>query len=656
MSVLAALEVAPATDDLMTGYCAFVGGLPCGAQGKRLRLRAAERFSERFEDMAAWMRRSTPARLTDLERTGAWPFVTWCFVSGAVIPDVDFLGARAKGAHFWAWAVAHPADVVRTREVATALSWKPAWAEQVCRMQLAFVCLTSGVDLDGLDEAVLGAFAEAVRAAPSITANHRQVVLSRHAALVQVCFQLALVRSAPPHPNRRPRTPAERAVGIPQPTIRDVVARYLTTIATTLRPTTVRDKAENLELFFVWLDAQHPEVVHLCDLTRGVVEEFLIWNHGRPSRGRRRLGEPVSISRQHQAVSVLRTFVNDLIFWEWPDRPVRPLVHSGDLPKLLDHVPRALTPTVDLSLMAGVARLDDVAARSAIRILRGTGMRLGELLELELDCLLDFSGRGTWLRVPIGKLGTERTVPVDDETLAAFDDWMGHRGRQRAVPHPRTGRPADLLFLIRGRKMGEGRVRKGLAEAVRLAGITDQRGEPLHVTPHQLRHTYGTTLINGGMSLQALMALLGHVTPEMTLRYAHLASDTIKDAYDDAMAKVRSRRPVFVAGAGGSFVPDRVQWLHAEMLKTRLTGGYCARHPAAGPCPYANVCEQCDNFAPGQEFTGTLGSQLADVVELRDDAASRGWDSEADRHARVIESLQSHLDRLERNAPRPASG
>jgi site-specific recombinase XerD len=651
MSALVALEPALPTDDLMSGYRRFVGDLDCGAQGKRLRLRAAERFAQRFGDMAAWMRRSTPARLTDLERTGAWPFVTWCFVSGAIVPDVDLLGGRVKGSHLSAWALAHPIEVARAREVATALSWKPAWAEQVCRMQLAFVCLTSGVGLDGLDADVIGTFAEAVRAAPSITANHRRVVLSRHAALVQVCFPLGLVSLAPPHPNHRPRTPAERADGTPQPVIRDVVARYLTTIATTLRPTTVHDKAENLELFFVWLDAEHPEIVRLRDLTRGVVEEFLAWNHGRPSRGRRRRGEPVSVSRQHQAVSVLRTFIDDLIFWEWPDRPPRPLVHSSDLPKLLHHVPRALTPTVDLALMAGVAQLDDVAARSAIRILRGTGMRLGELLELELDCLLDFPSRGTWLRVPIGKLGTERTVPLDDETLAAFDEWMARRGRQRAVPHPRTGLPADLLFLIRGRKMGEGRVRKGLAQAVRLAGITDHRGQPLHVTPHQLRHTYGTALINGGMSLQALMALLGHVTPEMTLRYAHLASDTIRDAYDDAMTKVRSRRPVFVAGTGGAFVPDRVQWLHAEMLKSRLTGGYCARHPAAGPCPYANVCEQCDNFAPGKEFTGVLGAQLADVVALRDDAADRGWAAEADRHARVIESLQGHLNRLERNTP-----
>jgi integrase len=120
-------------------------------------------------------------------------------------------------------------------------------------------------------------------------------------------------------------------------------------------------------------------------------------------------------------VSVLRTFINDLIFWQWPDRPARPLLHISDLPRLLEHVPRALTPTDDLALMAAVARLEDVAAHGAIRIFRGTALRLGELLDLEIDCLLDFSGRGTWLRVPVGKFDTERAVPLDEETLSAFD-------------------------------------------------------------------------------------------------------------------------------------------------------------------------------------------------------------------------------------------
>lgn len=71
--------------------------------------------------------------------------------------------------------------------------------------------------------------------------------------------------------------------------------------------------------------------------------------------------------------------------------------------------------------MAAVNELADPFARHGLTILRGTGMRLGELLDLELDCLWDSSARGAWVKVPLGKLGTERTVPLDEPTLAAFD-------------------------------------------------------------------------------------------------------------------------------------------------------------------------------------------------------------------------------------------
>ncbi len=642
--------IAPEFGDLLGRYQGFVNTLDRGFEDKRLRLRSARSFLSRFDDLDAWMRRSTSARLVDLQRTKAWPFVTWCCVSGVIVPDVDLIGAHGAGAHFSAWATAHAPEVCRARAAGIELSWSEAWLDQVCRMQLAFVCLTMNVDLEELNDEVLELFATRLHEAPSINTNRRRVFEGRHHALTRVCYQLGLARVAPEHPNHRTRTIAHHTQAIPQPEINDAVTRYLETVSTTLRPKSVDDKAQNLVLFFTWLADTHPEISRLAGLNRRIVEEFLVWNHGRLSRGRRNRGEPVSVTRQHQAVSVLRTFTNDLIFWEWPDRPARPLVHTSDLPKLAEHVPRALTPTDDLALMAAVADLEDVAARSAIRILRGTGLRLGELLELEIDCLLDFTGRGTWLRVPVGKLDTERTVPLDDDTLEAFDEWTARRGRQRAVPHPRTRRPADLLFMIGGRPIGGSRVRKGLTTAVALAGLTDQRGRPLHVTPHQLRHTYGTTLINAGMSLQALMALLGHVTPEMTLRYAHLASDTVRTAYDAAMVKARARQPILVADQRGSVVSNKVEWLHEEMLKTRLAGGLCSRHLAAGACSYANICEQCDNFVTVPEFSDTLETQLADIVTLRNDAVTRGWGSEVERHGRVIENLERQVGHLKRKA------
>ena len=84
------------------------------------------------------------------------------------------------------------------------------------------------------------------------------------------------------------------------------------------------------------------------------------------------------------------------------------------------------------------------------------------------------------------------------------------------------------------------------------------------------------------------------------------------------------------------------------MLKTRVAHGYCSRQLAAEACPYANICEQCDNYVTAPEFIPQLQAQLADVTALRDDAAARGWHTEVARHSRVIASLQAHLHRLKR--------
>ncbi len=114
------------TGDLLADYEAFVEQLACGGQGKYLRRMAARRFLERWPDPEAWMRRPTPARLVDVERAKAWPFLTWAFVSGALRPDLDLLGARANGAHFSTWASCHADDVARALSVAAELRWAPS--------------------------------------------------------------------------------------------------------------------------------------------------------------------------------------------------------------------------------------------------------------------------------------------------------------------------------------------------------------------------------------------------------------------------------------------------------------------------------------------------------------------------------------------------
>ena len=183
-------------------------------------------------------------------------------------------------------------------------------------------------------------------------------------------------------------------------------------------------------------------------------------NHQRPWRGRVARDKPVArrspSARSSTCAPSSRT---------WPcgggpnDRPPAPLRQRHPTPRqaAAQSSPARRRPGPH-GRRGGLA---DPFARTGLAILRGTGMRLGELLDLELDCLWDFGGRGTWVKVPFGKLGTERTVPLDEATLADFDAWISHRGPQRALPHPRHGQPADFLFVERGRRLSAYRLRHG---------------------------------------------------------------------------------------------------------------------------------------------------------------------------------------------------
>ena len=129
-------------------------------------------------------------------------------------------------------------------------------------------------------------------------------------------------------------------------------------------------------------------------------------------------------------------------------------------------------------------------------------------------------------------------VPIDDEILDLLDHIIDLRSPGRPMPHPRYRRPAQFLFTHHGRRLAQNAVRAELDRASRLAGLD-------HITPHQLRHTYATALVNAGVSLQALMALLGHMSAEMSLRYGRLFDTTVRAEYERALdlAKQQARTP-----------------------------------------------------------------------------------------------------------------
>ena len=625
-----------------TAHNHLLGGQPAY---RCQRLAAARAFLDAHPDLDGWMASPVDARLVELRRRPlAWQLVSFAIVSGWCRADAEFLFAKNFGHSVARWIAAlFPAEVGRLRDAADRLG--AASPEVAVREVLPLAVAFTSRPPSSLTVEDLDALGEAIDTTPRLTEPMRRGRRSQLFRLRRLLFEAGMVDLPAQHRREGgPATRQARLTAVAAREIRRTLLAYLEVRATVLRPKTIEKLTSALAIFGEFICDHDPQLRSVAGLERRHIEAFLAWTSTRASRGSHDRTRTVGPHVHAHAAITVRGFLDDIAAWGWADAPRQRLMFDTDIPRQPDTLPRALPPDIDAAVMAAVAGLDDLFARVGITVLRHTGLRIGELLDLELDHLVDYGPNGTWLRVPLGKLNNERSVPVDDTALEALEHWLTHRPSQRTRPHPRGGHLADFIFVERGRRLGTTRIQRGLRDAVVAAGLTGPDGQPLRVVAHQLRHTWATELANAGMSMQALMTLLGHRSPEMTIRYARLASPTLKAAYDQAAGKIARRIPIVPAGRPAT--PDRVEWLAAEMLKTRVAHGYCSRDLAADACPYANICETCPNFATTTNFAPAIEAQLADIHQLRDDAEARGWTSETARHQRVIASLESHLRRL----------
>jgi len=146
--------------------------------------------------------------------------------------------------------------------------------------------------------------------------------------------------------------------------------------------------------------------------------------------------------------------------------------------------------------------------RVTVETLLRTGLRVSEYTSLQADAVVQI-GAGPWLHVPVGKLREDRYLPLHPHLVALIDDYRAaHVDPANPLLLPReNGKPAD---------------RHAVTRYINKAGAA--AGLP-HIHPHQLRHTLATSF-NRGMSLEAIAAMPGHRSLDMTLRYAKIASST----------------------------------------------------------------------------------------------------------------------------------
>jgi len=206
------------------------------------------------------------------------------------------------------------------------------------------------------------------------------------------------------------------------------------------------------------------------------------------------------------------------------------LLSREDVPRRERILPRPLLPEHDQRIQQELLRRNDFAS-NLLLLQRHTGMRIGECADLALDCLRPL-GPDLWaIHVPLGKLKTEHWVPVDSLVCQIVERLRSLRAQKDA------GNDSFLLPRTRSRETLIRGIRKTFREAVTAAGITTR------LVPHQNRHTYATEMLRAGVSLLGLMELLGHASPEMTLRYLLITQPDLQREYQLARSHPRHLIP-----------------------------------------------------------------------------------------------------------------
>lgn len=195
------------------------------------------------------------------------------------------------------------------------------------------------------------------------------------------------------------------------------------------------------------------------------------------------------------------------------------------LPQVPRGLPKALSEDEVNTLLAAPVGNDPTARRdrAILELLYGTGLRISELVGLSLadldleDCLLRAFGKGA----------KERVVPVGRYALDAVADWLGPGGRPELEPaHWRARRDAEAVFLNR---RGGRLSRQGAWATVRKYG--DRVGLGGRLTPHVLRHSCATHMLDHGADIRALQELLGHASITTTQLYTLVSNERLWSVY-----------------------------------------------------------------------------------------------------------------------------
>ena len=435
---------------------------------------------------------------------------------------------------------------------------------------------------------------------------------------------------------------AIRFTGIPQPWLKDLAKRYARwQLSTGLTAATARAGALGMTRFAAWLASLPEPPAGLDGVDRPLLERYLAVLHA----------EMGGQQRHQQYVSALSGFLREIRRHGWDGTmPATAVIFPEDFPARGARLPRGLADHVmaQVEQPASLDRWDSPAYRLITVILIRCGLRISSAAGIAFDCTVTGPDGAPYLRYCNTKMKREALVPIDDELHQMIAEQ-----KQRVLQRFPAGTP--VLFPrptgnLKGRRpIAAQTYRKALYRWLADCDVRDEHGQPVHLTPHQWRHTLGTVLINRDVPQHVVQKILDHDSPAMTAHYARLSDKTVREHWERARKVNAEGQPVQIR-ADGPLGDAAWAKQHLSRATQALPNGYC-QLPLVKTCPHANSCLTCPMFVTTAEFLPQHHAQRQATLQIISAAEAGGHARVAEMNRQVAGNLDNIIATLESGEP-----
>ncbi len=419
-------------------------------------------------------------------------------------------------------------------------------------------------------------------------------------------------------------------VGINPAWLKIAIKKFIWLQSSTKGITTCRSYISKLKTFGNFLSEQDPNIS-----SEAISRELIIKYIGYLTK------KSFSHATRRLALIHLRTFHEFTIQENWLPWPSKPLVYASDLPKRPESVPRFIPESVISQMMDNLDQLPQYMQHLIIVLLE-TGRRISEICTLKIYCLEKDSEGDCFLQVEESKLKKSYLLPISKKCIDAIK-------AQQGLVLQNLFKNQDYLFPSRHRArtphVTGHQIKTVLNKLATQCNITDDNGQVWNFQSHQFRHTVGTRMINSGVPQAIVQKYLGHESPDMTSRYAHIHDETLKEEFYKFQ-----QRLVDITGkihtASEQYKDEN--WLRHNVMAQSLPNGLCALPFPQQKCPHANACLTCTHFRTTEKHLEQHRAQLEQTNKIIKTAKENGWQRQLEMNIAVKKNLESVISSLEK--------